>query len=210
MKRLWLKLGIERRLYFPWPNTIDVFITFSDMHDNKHSALYMLITSVARFGLMPFSTVRADGETKEVSGCNLILFEGLYLGFYMKYTQSGLCTVTLEDDWMLLSRKSLWASSPGSGKPSACTASGGSALARDRLTEMRASLLFVRPCDSLNRCVRKLTFPSSPALPARLKRISRTPHPWTWSSLSWVRVTPPIFVEGPVRVYFISCSINRH
>lgn len=68
------------------------------MHDNKHSALYMLITSVARFGLMPFSTVRADGETKEVSGCNLILFEGLYLGFYMKYTQSGLCTVTLEDD----------------------------------------------------------------------------------------------------------------
>ncbi len=73
-----------------------------------------------------------------------------------------------------------------------------------------ASFLFVCPCNSLNRCVPKLRFSSFPILSPCLKRISRTPHPWTRSSLSWVRVTPPIFVGGPKRVYFISCSINQH
>lgn len=46
--------------------------------------------------------------------------------------------------------------------------------------------------------VRTLAF-----LPVPLSHlVLRTPHPWMWSSWSWVRVMPPIFVGGPKKGLF--------
>lgn len=123
----------------------------------------------------------------------------------MKYKCSGFCSseaMVWEDDWMLQSTKAL-CSPPGPGEPIVCTPSRWSELTGLCFTEWQPALCpSIRPCNSLNRCVHKLAFPSFPALPPCLKRISRTPHPWTCSSLSWVRAMPPIFVGGPKRGLF--------